>query len=254
MSKLETFLKVAKEELSGHSPEILTGLGIAGMFGSVIFSIWATPKAEKAIEEKKKEVNKEKLDVWETVGASWKYYIPAAVSFVGGAACIIGSDNISKKRTAAIAAAYSITETALTEYKSKVVESLGESKDEKVREQIIDDKIRENPPKSSEVIVTNKGETLFYETISGRYFKSDIDKVRRAENELNRNMRSDIQISVNELYIMLGLPMTNEVNDQLGWDIDYGYIEFIFSAHISEDEQPCIAIDYRKLPKPLTKL
>lgn len=251
MSKFETFLKTAKEELSEHSPEILTGLGIASMFSSIIFSIWATPKAEKAIEKKKKETNKEKLDFWETIGVSWKYYVPSAVSFAAGTACIIGSDTIAKKRTAAIAAAYSITETALTEYKSKVVDELGESKDKKVREQIIEEKIRENPPKSNEVIITNKGETLFYETISGRYFKSDIERVRRAENELNRNMRSDIQISVNDLYMMLGLPITNQVNDGIGWDIDHGYIEFIFSAHMSEDEQPCIAIDYRTPPRPL---
>lgn len=251
MGKLEALFKTAKEELSEHSPEILTGLGIASMFSSIIFSIWATPKAEKAIEKKKKETNKEKLDFWETIGASWKYYVPSAVSFAAGTACIIGSDTIAKKRTAAIAAAYSITETALTEYKSKVVDELGESKDKKVREQIIEEKIRENPPKSNEVIITNKGETLFYETISGRYFKSDIERVRRAENELNRNMRSDIQISVNDLYMMLGLPITNQVNDGIGWDIDHGYIEFIFSAHMSEDEQPCIAIDYRTPPRPL---
>lgn len=253
MGKLAAFLKTAKEGLSERSPEILTGLGIASMFSSVVFSIWATPRAEKAIAQKKKEVKKEKLDIWETIGASWKYYIPAAVSFAGGAACIIGSDNIAKKRTAAIAAAYSITETALSEYKSKMIESLGESKDEKIRERVIDDKIRENPPKSSEVIITNKGETLFYETISGRYFKSDMERVRRSENELNRNMRTDIQISVNDLYMMLGLPITNQVNDSIGWDIDHGYIEFIFSAHMSEDEQPCIAIDYRTPPRPLVK-
>lgn len=253
MGKLDAFFKSAKGELIERSPEILTGLGIASMFGSIIFSIWATPKAQKAIEKKKKETDKEKLDIWETIGASWKYYVPAAASFIGGAACVIGSDNIAKKRTAAIAAAYSITETALSEYKNKVVESLGESKDEKVREQIIDDKIRENPPKSSEVILTNKGETLFYETISGRYFKSDIERVRRVENELNRNMRTDIQISVNDLYMMLGLPITNKVNDDIGWDIDHGYIEFVFSAHMSEDEQPCIAIDYRTPPRPFVK-
>lgn len=253
MGKLETFFKVAKEELSEHSPEILTGLGIASMFGSVIFSIWATPKAEKAIQKKKEETKKEKLDVWETLGASWKYYVPAAVSFAAGAVCVIGSDNIAKKRTAAIAAAYSITETALSEYKEKVKEVAGGSKDEKIRERIIDEKMRENPPKSNEVIIASSGDTLFYETISGRYFKSDIEKVRRAENELNRNMRSDIQISVNDLYMMLGLPITNEVNDDIGWDIDHGYIEFIFSAHMSENEQPCIAIDYRTPPRPLVK-
>ena len=253
MGKLETFFRAAKGEIIEHSPEILTGLGVASMFSSIIFSIWATPKAQKAIEKKKKETKKEKLDVWETIGASWKYYIPTAVSFAAGTACVIGSDNIAKKRTAAIAAAYSITETALTEYKNKVVETLGEKKDEKIRERIVDEKIRENPLKSSEVIITNKGETLFYESISGRYFKSDLERVRRAENELNRNMRSDIQISVNDLYMILGLPITNRVNDDIGWDIDHGYIEFIFSAHMSEDEQPCIAIDYRTPPRPFPK-
>lgn len=253
MSKIETFIQTAKGELIEHSPEILTGLGIASMFGGIIFAIQATPKAIKAIKQKKKELNKEKLTVPEVVGATWKYYIPTAASFTAGTACIIGSDSIAKKRTAALAAAYSITETALTEYKAKVKEVIGESKEEKVRERIIDDKIRENPPKNNEVIITKKGETLFYETISGRYFKSDIEKVRRAENELNRNMRSDIQISVNDLYMMLGLPITNKVNDDIGWDIDHGYIEFIFSAHMSEDEQPCIAIDYRVEPRPFVK-
>ena len=253
MSKLDSFFKVAKEEMVQHGPEILTGLGIASMFSSIIFTVWATPKAKKAIAKKKKELKKDRLDIWETIGASWKYYIPTAASFAAGTACVIGSDTIFKKRTAAIAAAYSITETALTEYKNKVKETVGESKEEKIREKIIEDKIRENPPKSSEVIITNKGETLFYETISGRYFKSDMERVRRAENELNRNMRSDIQISVNDLYMMLGLPITNRVNDDIGWDIDYGYIEFIFSAHMSEDDQPCISIDYRIPPRPFAK-
>lgn len=253
MGKLDAFFKSLKSEIIEHSPEILTGLGIASMFGAVIFSIRATPKAEKAVEKKKKDENKDKLSVPEVVGACWKYYIPTALSFGAGTACIIGSSSITKKRTAAIAAAYSITETALTEYKNKTAEILGETKEQSIRERIADDRIKENPPKSNEVIVTNKGETLFYETISGRYFKSDIERVRRAENELNRNMRSEVQISLNDLYMQLGLPITNSVNDDIGWDIDHGYIEFIFSAHMSEDDQPCIAIDYRTLPRAFSK-
>lgn len=242
------FLKTVKDELVKHSPEILTGLGIAGMFGSIIFTVQATVKATKAVENKKRELNKEKLNSREIVSVSWKYYIPTAVSFVSGAACVLGSDTITKKRTAAIAAAYSITETALTEYKEKVVDAIGEKKETDIRDRVIEDKIRENPPKSNEVIITNGGDTLFYETISGRYFKSDIEKVRRVENELNRNMRDQLEISLNDLYVMLGLPVTNRVNDDIGWEIDRGYIEFVFSAHMSENEQPCIAIDYRTLP------
>lgn len=253
MSKFDVFLKTAKDELAKHSPEILTGLGIASMFSAVIFSVQATAKAQKAIDAKKKELGKEKLDPWETIGVSWKYYIPTVVSFAGGAACVLGSDTIAKKRTAAIATAYSITETALTEYKEKVVDAIGEKKENDIRDRVIEEKIRENPPKSNEVIITNGGDTLFYETISGRYFKSDIERIRRIENELNRNMRDEMEISLNDLYVMLGLPATNRVNDDIGWDIDHGYIEFIFSAHMSENEQPCIAIDYRTLPTAFSK-
>ena len=253
MGKFDAFLKSIKNEVIEHSPEILTGFGITSMLSAIIFSIKATPNAKKAIDDKKKELEKEKLTVLETVSACWKHYIPTTLSFAAGVACIIGGNSIVKKRAAAIAAAYSITETALTEYKSKAAEVLGEAKEQSVREKITDDKIKENPPKSNEVIITNKGDTLFYETISGRYFKSDIEKVRRAENELNRTMRDDIRVSLNDVFMMLGLPMTSRVNDDIGWDIDHGYIEFTFTAHITEDSQPCIALDYRTLPKSFPK-
>ena len=149
MSKFNTFLKLAKQELSEHSPEILTGLGIAGMFSAIIFAIQATPKAEKAIEKKKKDLNKEKLTAPEVIGASWKYYIPTAASFAVGAACVIGSDTITKKRAAALTAAYSITETALSEYKEKVKEVIGEAKENRVYEKISEEQVQKNPPKAT---------------------------------------------------------------------------------------------------------
>ena len=253
MKGLTKWLGLAKVEIDKHGPEILTGLGVAGMFAAVIFSIQATPKATKAIEKKKNELNKEKLSVGEVVSASWKYYIPSAIALSASTACVICANSVSTRRNAALAAAYSISETALAEYQAKVRDTLGDRKEESIRADIARDKIAADPPKSSEVIITGKGETLFKETISGRYFKSDIEKVRRAENELNRNMRNEMEISLNDLYAMLGLPIANSVNDYLGWDIDHGYIEFIFTPVMTEDEQACIAIDYRTPPRPFMK-
>ena len=46
LGKYDTFLKTVKSNLIEHSPEILTGLGIASMFGADIFSIKATPQAK----------------------------------------------------------------------------------------------------------------------------------------------------------------------------------------------------------------
>ena len=249
MSKVEMFLKTIKNELTAHSPEILTGLGIASMFSAIIFSIHATPKAQKAVEKKKKELDKEKLTIPELAGVVWKYYIPTALSFGAGAACILGSDTLAKKRTAALAAAYSITETALTEYKNKAVKLLGDRKEKEIFDKISEDEIKKDPPKSNEIVFVTKDGILFREPSTKRYFRSTSEKVRRAENELNRDMRSAMFISLNDVYYALGLEMTDPIMDDIGWHIDYDPIEFVITPVAIGDEEVCWAIQYRYEPK-----
>lgn len=253
MGKLDKWLGLMKVEFDKNSPEILTGLGVAGMFASAAFAVHGTVKAVRAVDAKKKKLKKDKLTVGETLKTTWKYYIPAAITIATSTACVIGANSVNTRRSAALAAAYSISESALSEYKGKVKEIVGEAKEKEIQAEVQKDQIRENPPRTAEIILTGKGETLFKETISGRYFKSDIEKVRRAENELNREMRDSMEISLNEVYIMLGLPMTNDVNDYIGWDIDHGYIEFQFVPVMTEDGQACIAIEYKTPPRPFAK-
>ena len=69
-------LRQVKTVLSDHSPEILTGIGIAGMITTTVLAVKATPKALMLIEDAKEE-KKDKLTVTETVKAAWKPYIPA---------------------------------------------------------------------------------------------------------------------------------------------------------------------------------
>ena len=49
--------------------------------------------------------------------------IPAGVTVIAAAACIVGANSVNIKRNAALATAYSLSETALKEYQSKVVSS-----------------------------------------------------------------------------------------------------------------------------------
>ena len=253
MSKIDAFFKLVKKELSDHSPEILTGLGIAGMFSAVIFSIRATPKARDAIEKKKQELNKKKLTIPEAIGASWKYYIPTAASFAVGTACIIGSDNIAKKRTAALAAAYSITETALTEYKDKVREVVGENKEDRVYDKISEEQVKKDPPKSNEIVFVTKDGILFREPITKRYFQSTSDIVGRAEVELNRDLLNSGFISMNDVFYMLGLEMTDDIMDEIGWDANHEPIEFVKTPVAIGDDQVCWAIQYRYPPQHKSK-
>ena len=66
--------------VSKHSPEILMGMGIAGMITTTVIAVKATPKALRLLEEKKHELEVETLAPVEVVKTTWKCYVPAAVS------------------------------------------------------------------------------------------------------------------------------------------------------------------------------
>lgn len=244
---LTKFVKSAQVMVSKHTPEILTGIGIAGMITSTVLAVKATPKALQLMDERKFDLEVEKLTVVETVKTTWKCYIPAVVTGAASVGCLIGASSVNARRNAALATAYKLSETALNEYREKVVETIGEKKDQAIRDQINKDHIEEKPVSKSEVIITEKGNTLCYDTISGRYFKSDIDKIKKAVNELNRKMVYDNYVSLNEFYDELDLAHTS-VGDDLGWNMENGFIDIYFSSQIADDT-PCIVVNYDVAPK-----
>ena len=245
--KFKPLIKTIRSGLAKHSPAILTALGITGMIGTTVLAVKATPKALDLIENKKEELDKDKLTVVETVKATWKCYAPAAVTCVTSAACLIGASSVHTKRNAALATAYKLSESALIEYRDKVVETIGEKKEQSVRDAIAKDHVEKNPVTNNEVIITDRGYTLCYDELSGRYFYSDIEKIKKAANELNRQMLNDMYVSVNELYYELGLEGT-KLGEQMGWNVDRGLIDLKFSATVSADDRPCIVLDYRVPP------
>lgn len=248
--ELSKAVKNAKTSMSKHSPEILTGIGIAGMIGTTIVAVRATPKALKLLEAEKelKNENGEELSKADIVRTTWKCYIPAAVTGTVSIICLIGASSVNHKRNAALVTAYTISETAFSEYRDKVIESIGEKKEREIRDEVAKDKIAKNPVKNCEVFVTEKGNTLCYDAISGRYFRSDIDKIKKAENELNHRLISEMYIALNEFYYEVGLPGT-KMGDELGWNIDGGLIGLDFSSQLTEDGTPCLVIDYRIAPR-----
>lgn len=231
-----------------HSPELLTGIGIAGMFATCGLAVKATPKALTLIEAKKKAEGVDELTPVETVQATWKCYIPAMAVGAASTACLIGASRVSVKRNAALAAAYEISKNAFAEYRDKVVETIGEETEHHIREKVDKAKIDKNPVSKNEVIITGGGDVLCYDAISGRYFKSELERIKRAENVLNKRMMDDMYISLNEFYDELDLDHT-AIGDELGWNIDDGLIDLYFTSHITEDGRPCIVVNYNVAPK-----
>lgn len=231
-----------------HSPEILTGLGIAGMITTTVLAVKATPKALDLINDRKDELETEKLPPIEAVKTAWKCYIPAAVTCATSTACLIGASSVHLKRNAALATAYKLSESAISEYKDAVIDKIGEKKEQTIRDKIAEEKMKKNPVSSSEVFITEKGNTLCYDTISGRYFKSDIDRIKRAENAINKQLLDEMYVSLNDLYDELDLDHT-KLGDELGWKIDDGLVELYFSSQLADDGTPCVVMDFTRAPK-----
>ena len=224
-------------------PEILVGMGIAGMGASVIFAVRATPKALRLIEEKGAHT------VWEKTRAAGPCYIPSALMFIASTGCIIGANSVHVRRNAALAAAYSISESTFREYSEKVVQEIGKGKEQKIRDAVAKDAVQKDPVESKEVIITGNGDSLCYDSISGRYFETSVDKIRKIENELNKRMLSELFISLNDFYYEAGLEPMKETGDDLGWNVENGLIDFGFSSQLATDGRPCLVLLYRTKPQ-----
>ena len=267
MSKTDVtkYFKMMKQFAKKRSPEILTGIGIAGMITTTILAVKATPKALQLIEEEKDRRTDKilegmspnedencwqvvKLKPIEVVKVAWKPYIPAVLLGASSVACLIGANSVHARRQAALYSAYKLSETAFTEYRDKVLETVGEETEKEVRDKVAKDKVEKNPASKTEIYMTGKGESLFYDPISDRHFMSDIETIRKIVNDLNYAMGygSEMYVSLSQLYDELGLKHTS-ISDNIGWNIRDGLIEPDFSSQIDEGK-PCIVLDWLKVP------
>ena len=244
--------KNVKTTMAKHSPEILTGLGIAGMIATTVMAVRATPKALELIEDKKVELDvhpDDKLHPVDMVKATWKCYVPAAVTGVTSVACLIGASSVNVRRNAALATAYNLSATALAEYKEKVLETVGEKKEQVIRNKVAEERIKNEPVNQSAIIVSGNGNTRCFDTITKQRFISDIETIKKIVNELNRRMvNGEDYISLNDFYSEIGIDPVS-IGDELGWNVTRGLIDITFSAQLDTDGIPCIVLDYAVVPK-----
>lgn len=248
-----------------HTPQILIGLGIAGMVTATVLAVRATPKALQLIEEEIERKNEEEaalatqdgyevcqeieeLKPLEAVKVCWSSYIPAILVGTASTICLIGANSINTRRMAMLTTAYKLSETALLDYKNAVIETIGEKKEHEVKEKVYGKKLTENPVETKEIFITKKGNTLCYDSFTGRYFESDIEQINRAINILNRRMTLEFYISLNDFYEEIGLE-TSKLGNILGWNSDWGLLEIEKDAMLASDGRPCLVIDFVNPPK-----
>ena len=231
------------KQLKLHSPEILTTLGVSGVVTTAYLASKASFKAADALLE-----TTEETPVQEKVKLVWKFYIPAGISATVSIGCILGASKANTNRTAAAITAYTVTEKAFSNYREKVVEQLGKGKEQKTRDGLNQEKVTNNPIGTKEVVVLGRGNVLCCELYTHRYFRSEMETLRKAQNDLNKMIVNDLYVTLDEFYDILGLPGTSN-SSHVGWDSDR-LVDLEFSTVISEDGEPCLAFDYNYI-KPI---
>jgi hypothetical protein len=233
--------------VADNSPTILTTIGVTGTVVTAYLTGRATFRASEliAIEETLVPSDAELTDK-DKIGLVWREYIPAFAVGTLTIACIIGANRIGTRRAAALAAAYSLTEKAFDEYKDKVRDQIGAQREQRVRDEIAQDRVSANPVSSNQVIITGNGDVLCYDAITGRYFNSNVEAIRKAQNDINRDILHNLYATLSEFYGYIGLPSTS-YSTEVGWNVD-DYLDIDFSAVLSEDGRPCISISYQVSP------
>lgn len=244
----QVWAKHVERVVVNNSPAILTAVGVTGTVTTAIFAGRASFKAadlirEMEAEEGTPEDTKERLV--ERTKATWKLYVPAVGVGTATVACIIFANQIGVRRAAAMAAAYSMSEKAFTEYREKIVEKVGANKEQEARDEIAQERVERNPL-GSQVIVMGDREVLCFDQYTGRYFTSSMETLKQAQNKINYRMIRENYASLNDFYDAIGLDWV-ATGDDLGWNSD-AMLELSFTTVLSDDQRPCLAIDFHTVP------
>jgi hypothetical protein len=246
-------------------------MGVAGTVTTAFLAGKASLRAARVIDAKEKEINegyKEDLEVLEAqegaklqidltnkakVKLVWPMYLPAVGTGLITITSIVFAHRIDAKKIAALTVASGISERAFQEYKAKVVEKLGERQNQKIRDEIAQDQVTARPPRHGEVIIAGAGEVLCLDQITGRYFYSTVEEIKKAENKLNHDILNYDGASLAEFHDMIGLDSTSYTS-MVGWNTD-NLVEVELSSTLTKDEKPCLVVGFNYPPTPAyTKL
>lgn len=233
----------ARKTIEPHIPTILTAAAGIGVIGTTGVCIKNTLTANDILrtydrEHPEAETKDRILKVLPT-------YIPTIVMASTTIACIVGVRTTSKAQTAALASAYTIARETANLYHEKVAEVLGEERAKEVDDAVKDQQLKDHPV-SKQPVVVGDGEVLCFDTLSSRYFMSDMNSLERIENLMNKQLLDEMWVSLNEFYYHIGLDPMN-LGEELGWDTDH-MIHLKFGSRLSDSGKPCLVVDYENEP------
>ena len=199
----------SKKFLGKNAPTILTAVGGVGVAATAVTAVRATPKAIDILAKARDEKGAE-LTRLEAVQIAAPVYVPSILIGAATIACIFGANILNKRQQGALMSAYALMDTSFKDYKNKVKDMYGEEADTNIKNEIAKDKYENNK------VAANDGLELFYDEFSGRFFRSTLAEVQRAEYDLNRDITLQDWATINNFYDYLKIPPVAG-GDIIGW-------------------------------------
>lgn len=248
MITFKKFLKFAEKRM----PEFLTATGLVLNGVSVVEAIRNTPRALDELRSAEEEKGEE-LTTKEKIEAAWKCYIPTMVTGVLGAGCIIGGAVGFRKQNAALVSLYAISEGALSEYKKKMIQELGETKVKEIEQKMDQEVVNklalpgDDDEESPNTALSLRRRDICLDTwINKPFYASEIE-IREAVNELNDEINHGDFVSLNDFYFKIGQDPV-DFGGEIGWDSDIGLIDVRISSCV-KDGRPILTMTFKNTPK-----
>jgi hypothetical protein len=251
MNKVNRSLHKVGFKIKKHSPEILVAAGVVGTVASVVMACKATLKVNDVIDDAKTQIdkihdgvekkkytsdgelytqeiaNKDLALVYVQTGVKFvKLYGPAVLIGATSIGCMLASNNILRKRNAALAAAFTAVDTSFKEYRGRLIERFGENgkaldrelryniKAKEIEERVVDENGNETTvAKTVEVMDPNAHSiysVVFCEGNLGWTRNAELNKVFliQQQNHANDKLKANGFLTLNEVYGMLGIQRT----------------------------------------------
>lgn len=254
--KMTRFIGKTKFGVKKHSPEILIVAGVAGIVASTVMACRATTKLNTIIEPSKNDIatikdivaHPEKLPegktytkkdsqkdltiVYARTGLQLaKLYAPSVILGALSITCVVSSNQILRKRNAALAAAYATVDSSFKNYRKNVIDRFGEELDKElkynikakeVEETVTDEKGKEKTVKKTIHVADPNGYSeyaKFYDDACDGWQKDaehNLWYLKQQQNWANEKLRSQGYLFLNDVYDMLGIPRT-KAGQIVGW-------------------------------------
>ena len=249
---MKTYKKVELKAIK-HSPEILAGVGVVGVVGSLVMACKATTKLSDILEDSKEQLDKIKevatdpayeekysqddakkdttITYVQTAMKVTKLYAPSVILCASSLGCLLASNNILKKRNAALSAAYMTVDKSFKEYRKRVADRFGEEVEKEIRYNIKAEEITKVDEDGNEVTETVKvmdgtDDPNSYSDYARFFDEScaawqndaeyNLTFLKAQQQYANDLLKAKGRLFLNEVYRMLGIDET-KAGQVVGW-------------------------------------